>query len=119
MTMIASWSPNVKHDGSELPPAEKRVLRAGPLSLMLEGADLRYIRLGDREVLRRVYVAVRDPNWGTLEPEYSNMRVDVGEDQFRVEFEAEHRDSAIDFTWHGTIRGGANGTIAYTMDGVA
>ena len=45
-------------------------LRAGPLTLLFEPdlAFLRYVRLGEREVLRGVYAAVRDRNWGTVRP---------------------------------------------------
>ena len=49
--------------GWDGPLPEKRELRAGPLTLLFEGGDLRYVRLGDHEVLRRVYVSVRDSNW--------------------------------------------------------
>lgn len=109
----------VKRYGVDQPPAARRAVRAGPLSLVLEGGDLRDVRLGDRETLGRVYVAVRDPNWGTIPPVYSNVRLDSDDDHFAVEFDAQHRAGAIDFAWHGTIRGGADGTITYTMDGMA
>ena len=117
--MTPTFTKTIKRQGSDQPPAAWRMLRAGPLSLVLEGADLRYIRLGDREVLRRVYVALRDRNWGTVPPVYSSLQVDAGEDRFAVEFDAVHCGGAIDFAWHGTIRGDADGTIAYTMHGVA
>ncbi len=109
----------IKRDGSDQPPVERRALHAGPLSLVLEGADLRDIRLGDRAALDRVYVAVRDPNWGTVPAVYANMRLDSDDDHFTVAFDAVHREGVIDFAWHGTIRGDAGGTITYTMDGVA
>jgi D-apionolactonase len=48
----------------------KLELRAGPLEMLLEPGGLRYVRLGEREVLRRVYVGVRDPNWGRLSPKF-------------------------------------------------
>ncbi|HXJ76038.1 MAG TPA: hypothetical protein VNM37_24495, partial [Candidatus Dormibacteraeota bacterium] len=48
-------------------------LRAGPLSLLFEPhtAFLRRIRLGDHEVVRAVYAAVRDQNWATITPKVS------------------------------------------------
>src|SRR4051794_871857 len=57
---------NVLRWGRTEDQPESLSLRAGPLSLRYEEGGLRYIRLGDREVLRRVYVAVRDRNWGTI-----------------------------------------------------
>ncbi len=53
---------------------EQRVLRAGPLTMLYENGDLRYIRLGEHEIVRRLYVAVRDRNWGTVLPQFSNVQ---------------------------------------------
>lgn len=103
-------------------PAPKRVeLRAGPLSMVFEpeGTFLRYIRLGDREVLRGVYVAIRDRNWGTVPPKVSNLRVEKGDGDFRLAFDVECREREIYFVWGGTIAGEADGTVVYAMDGVA
>ena len=41
-------------------------LRAGPLTLAFDRGELRWIRLGDREVLHGVYAAVRTPEWATV-----------------------------------------------------
>ena len=43
-------------------PSGRRVLRAGPLSVIFDAGDLRYIKLGEREVIRRIYAAVRNSN---------------------------------------------------------
>lgn len=96
-----------------------RELRAGPLTLDLEGGDLRYVRLGDIEILRRVYVAMRIRNWLTVPPRYSNFRLDVSAHSFRVEFDADHVQDEVNFHWHGRITGSEDGTIRYTMDGEA
>ena len=110
---------HVTWHGVDQPPADGRVLRAGPLNAVLDGMDLRYLRLGQHEVLRRVYVAVRDPNWGTIPAIYSNVRLHVADDAFDLSFDARHQAGEIDFAWHGMLRGGADGTISYTMEGEA
>jgi hypothetical protein len=56
----------VCHDGSTEQPPKRQSLRAGPLGLEYEDGELRYLRLGGREVIRRWYVAVRDRNWATV-----------------------------------------------------
>lgn len=94
-----------------------RVLRAGPLTLELADGDLRYIRLGDREVLRRVYVAVRDADWATIPIEVSDLVVEEGADAFAVDFVADHVRGPIHFRWKATIRGDAAGTVRFAMDG--
>jgi hypothetical protein len=98
---------------------EGLTLRAGPLSVRYEEGGLRYLRLGDREVLRRVYVAVRDHNWETILPTLSEVRVEQGDDRFTISFLAEHREGPIDFAWRGTISGDPAGAIDFIMDGAA
>ena len=55
---------SVLYYGSEELLPEPIELRAGPLAMIFEtgNAFLRYIRLGNREILRGIYVAVRDRN---------------------------------------------------------
>lgn len=110
---------NVLYYGSEAALPEQLQLRAGPLSLIYEAGDLRYIRLGEREILRRVYVAVRDRNWGTIAPELSNVQVDAAHDHFTIRYDVTNRQGEINFFWHATISGDAQGTITFRMDGSA
>lgn len=110
---------NVFYYGSEQPLPTRIPLRAGPLSLVYEDGDVRYIKLGAIEILRRIYVAIRDRNWGTILPVYSNVKMDVGKDAFRLDYDVQNKKNDIDFTWHGEIVGDANGTIGFTMDGTA
>ncbi len=112
-------SKNVLYYGKDEPLPERLELHAGPLSLMYEQGDLRYIKLGDREVLRRVYVAIRDRNWGTILPAFSSVQLDVASDSFRITYDVENKQGDIDFFWHGTIVGNAQGTITFAMDGMA
>jgi hypothetical protein len=93
------------------------MLRAGPLTATLENGDLRYIRLGDTEIVRRLYVAIRDRNWGTIPPNYTTFRVQDHGDHFRVDLVAEHVSGDVDFAWSGTIKGSADGTIRYSLEG--
>lgn len=44
-------------------------LRAGSARADRDGVDLRHVLWSDEEVLRRLYFAVRDPDWATLVPE--------------------------------------------------
>src|SRR5436309_1746995 len=87
---------NILYYGKDEPPPEQIALRAGPLLLLYESGDLRYIRLGEREILRRVYVAVRDRNWGTILPVMSNVRIEQAEDSFQISYDIENRRGDID-----------------------
>lgn len=106
-------------DGSASEAAPPLVLRAGPLALLFEEGGLRYIRLGRREIVRRVYCAVRDANWETVPDRIGNLQADVRDDWFRIEFEVANQRAEIDFIWHGTITGEGRGRIVFEMDGVA
>ena len=96
-------------------------LRAGPLDMHFDPTSgfLRRIRLGDREVLRGIYVAVRDHNWGTAPPDLRLTARRIEAESFRLELECRHRLAEIDFTWRGIVDGTADGSLRYEFDGVA
>jgi hypothetical protein len=96
-----------------------RSLQAGPLTLELDDGGLRYVRLGDHEVLRRVYVAVRDARWTTIPFVLTALEVTETDGGFAVDLTAEHRQGPVHFRWTGTIRGDVRGTIRYEMNGEA
>ena len=98
---------------------ERRVLRAGPLELVFDDGDLRRLRLGDREVLRRIYVAVRDRNWGTVPGRIENFALTQGSDSFSIVYDSIHQQNEIDFRWRATIAGNSQGRIVFAMAGRA
>lgn len=98
---------------------ERIPLRAGPLTLVYEAGDLRYIKLGDHEIIRRIYVAIRDQNWDTILPHFANVEMEIGDDAFRIAYDVENRRGDIDFRWQGEITGEASGVIRFRMDGQA
>ena len=96
-----------------------RTLRAGPLTLSLEEGGVRHVRFGPREVLRRIYGAVRDRNWNTVVTRLSDVEVEERPDSFRAAFRASCVEGPIDFGWAGEIRGDGAGTITFRMEGQA
>lgn len=105
--------------GSSEPLPTRQFLRAGPLAMFLESGAIRSIKLASREVVRGVYAAVRDRNWGTLAPHFLTHEVEQGEAAFQVRFTAEHKNAEIDFVWHGIITGNSSGELIFTFDGQA
>jgi hypothetical protein len=105
--------------GAETPPPAPRLLRAGPLSLIHEPGWLRTIRLGSQEVVRAIYAAVRDHNWNTIEPRFTDYTIEEEAGQFLIRFTADHRSATVDFYWEGLIRGEADGTITFSLNGEA
>src|SRR5262245_415705 len=106
-------------DGHASQPEAPLSLRAGPLTLIFDGGGIRYMLCGDREVVRRIYFAVRDANWGTVPDRISNLQTDVQPDSFRIEFDVQNREGEVDFAWHGTLTGQASGRITFEANGVA
>jgi hypothetical protein len=94
-------------------------LRAGPLRLVFDRGGLRWIRLGEREVLRGLYVAVRDESWATVPAELEDLEFEAEPEAFRIRFVARHRRGGVRFDWVGRIQGGTDGRITCSMDGAA
>lgn len=95
-------------------------LRAGDLTLFFdpETASLRYLKAGGAEVLRGVYAAVRDGNWGTVPFTLENVELEHHEDSFRLAFDSVHRQEDIHFVWHGRVEGKEN-RLEFSFDGEA
>ena len=107
--------------GRETDPIPPQPLRAGPLHLLCEPTSgfVRRVCLGEREVLRGIYVAVRDRNWGTVPPRISNLKSQMSDEAFTLKFDAECRQGSIHFVWQGSIRGHSDGSLYYEFDGEA
>src|ERR1041384_7262505 len=85
---------------------QSHVLRAGPFSMLFEQGELRRIRLGDREVIRRIYMTVRGPDWSTIPADITDLHVEQGaEGDFLVTYHAAYLKGEVDFAWDVGIRG--------------
>ena len=117
--MNETLSRNVLLHGTEIAPDGGRELRAGPLRLVLGDGQVRRVMLGGREVVRRIYGAVRDGFWNTVPGVISGMTVEEGDGGFVVRFRSEHRQFEADFVWEAEITGMADGTVRYVFEGRA
>ena len=68
----------VKLTGTDIAEGKRRTLTAGPITAVFDNGALRYIRLGDVEVLRAIAFLVPDENWGTFAAEISDLKVKQG-----------------------------------------
>jgi hypothetical protein len=98
---------------------QSQILRAGPFTMLFEQGELRRIRLGDREVIRRFYLTVRGPDWGTIPGEITDLKVDLHPEGFQINFDSRHRKGEVDFTWAVGLRGNADGEICVAAVGTA
>lgn len=93
----------------------------GPITLEFEPelGFVRYVRLGDIEILRGIYVAVRDQTWGTVLPRVSNVKETRNAADFQVTFDVACVEKDIDYLWKGQLTGSAEGNLRFSMDGEA
>src|SRR4051794_821743 len=99
-------------------PVARRLLRAGPGTVGLDGADLRRIRVGGAELVQRGYGAVRDAPGNPIPAPFSDGWADENRDRSTVTFVARHAHEDIDFRWRGRIDGAPDGSVRYEMDGI-
>ncbi len=95
-------------------------LQAGPLSIFYQDGFLRYISLGENEILRMIYFALRDENWGTYTGHIENEKVDIQEDHFAIQYDCYHeRAGKHIYQWRASIVGDQSGTITFELSGIA
>ena len=92
-----------------------RFLNAGPVRIKFAAGELRYLRVNGREVLRRVYFAVRDARWDTVPPNFEVTDVTSGAEEFAVKLRARCVNEIADVAWSGRIEGRADGSITLTV----
>jgi hypothetical protein len=64
-------------------------------------------------------VASAEPSEPAELEEPPEAEIEAEPESFRIRFRARHRHGVIRFDWDGRIEGGADGRIAFRMDGVA
>lgn len=106
--------------GMDTPLPTCQELRTGPLTVGYENGFFRYFRWGEHEILRMVYVALRDEHWGTLVPIRSEEVIRVENDRFRISYTSHYeREGTALFSWVITAEGSVSGQFTMTIDGTA
>ncbi len=108
---------------SRLRPAYHRLgplrLRAGPISLTFRDGEIHNCIAENVEIVQRIYMAVRDRYWNTIQPDVSGLHMSRKRDSFVLEFDCRHKRGPLDFAWHATIEGEQSGAISFQLDGAA
>ena len=87
--------------------------------MVLDRGAIRWIKIGDEEVVRGIELAVRDPAWATVAPEFSSYQVDQRRDRFAVRLVGSHSAGDIDLAWVTTIEGHSDGSVRVVLEGMA
>ncbi|TPK61838.1 MULTISPECIES: hypothetical protein [unclassified Mesorhizobium] len=102
--------------GTRAAEAAPILLQAGALSAELVNGNLRTIRHAGTEVLRAIAYIVRDRDWGTYEPELTDLTIDQKVDRFSVSYEANCTGpGGSSLRFHATIEGSADGRLVFDV----
>ena len=85
--------------------------------MLYEEGFLRYVKLGDHEVLRMIYFALRDHNWDTMSGIIEDEKISHSSDQFKVSYKWISNNSAFPFVWKVAIIGTPASEIFFRIDG--
>src|SRR5262245_47055627 len=105
----------VKLFGTEVADSKGRILEAGAISVMLDNGALRYVKLGDVEVLRAIAFLVRDENWGTFTPKISNLKILKNRAGFNVSYDASCSDAKRELVYRAEITCSPEGTLKFSV----
>lgn len=95
-----------------------QTLHAGPITLKFKAGELRYLRVGDREIVRRIYFGVREAKFAATDmPSFTESRVEAAEDHFAIHLAAACRGKTVSYDWTADITGSADGKIEYHVTG--
>jgi D-apionolactonase len=96
-------------------------LSAGRLTVIFEPENgfVRYVRIGDHELVRSIYAVVRDHQWTTIPWRVRNLHTVVESDSFELNFDVDCEDGAVRYAWHGRVSGSPEGQVVFSFEGVA
>lgn len=93
--------------------------QAGAWNGVYEAGKLRYLSLGNCEVLRIIYPAIRDQYWRTAPAQILSEKIQIEAQSFSIEYTARYQLEAVDFQAHYVFEGDAEGRLSVTMLGEA
>lgn len=114
--------------GNEITHVNTRIdtLSAGILRMRLVDGELRTIRMGGVDLIRRLYFCVRTRTWDTVNPKFTSYEVQTTRESFRVKLEAicdrpvgDGYETDAHFKWNAVIEGSPDGKITFTVEGEA
>ncbi len=99
--------------------APARILHAGSLTCLYQAGAIRKVRAGKTEILRMIYPAIRDPDWGTVPGTISDEQIDENKDSFSINYQCRYSEG--DIAYHSSVRiiGSADNSLTFRMKGEA
>ena len=108
----------LKYGYPDLLPAAQ-VFHAGALSMLYQDGFIRYLKLGNVEVLRMINHLVRDKNWNTISQNIENEIIEKRGESFSIKYNCRARQGEVDFLWKCQIDGTADNRLVFSINGRA
>ena len=105
--------------GTEHKPSSAIRLKAGKLTAFYQDGTIRRVSAGGTEVLRMIYPAVRDHNWGTVPGKITNEEIKAENHSFSIFYECRYMDGDISYQAHVRISGNRDNILTFSMEGEA
>lgn len=105
--------------GSTLQSPDIINIKCGPFTFFFQNGMIRSIMHGKTELIRRIYMALRDSVWNTIPYTISKPEIRQDENNFSLSFDANHLNDNIKFQWSGLIKCSDNGSLSFQMHGKA
>ena len=96
-----------------------KILRAGSISCMFESGNIRYVKIGEIEILSMIYGAVRDENWGTVPCKIKDEKITKTDDGFIISYTGHYVQNDINYEADFVIEGKSANSIIFSMKGRA
>ncbi|MEL6961406.1 MAG: hypothetical protein AAFO01_01545 [Pseudomonadota bacterium] len=102
----------------ETVPAKKR-LRAGPVTLDLDGNMFRHVRVNGDDAVRMIAFVIEVKGLETPQPMVENLKVGQGPTGFDVSFDAVFRQAGLKLCYSVKAKGLSDGTLTFDAVGKA
>ena len=117
-TIMEELNTRVLYGGARERPVREQ-FTVGPIRFTFQDGELRYLYVGDTEIIRRVYFAVRDKGFDTVMPRFTRMNVVRQANAFTIHMEAVCKGPTADYRWSGVIVGSPEGGLEFRVSGEA
>lgn len=96
-----------------------RAINIGPLSFLVDGPDLRDVSIGGTPVAQKIYLAVRDTIWGTIEPRIEDYSISETSDSVVIRYSAHFKWEEMDLWLSCKYVATSSGVLTCTLLGSA
>lgn len=94
-------------------------LHFGNFHLFYKNGAVRMVSYNQFELIRGIYPAVRDKNWGTVSMEIIDEKMEMLDNSFNISIKANFKKDPIHFTANINISGKEEGSLLYRFKGEA